>query len=352
MHYHTFCAANSGDGFISFFDTLTDEENSNVYYIKGGPGSGKSTLLKRVAKLAKNAELIYCSGDPSSLDAVVLPDQNTVIFDATNPHSYEPKFPAVGGNIIDLGEGWDPSKMNKMRILEINKQKSNVYKSCYSLLKSAKEIHAAIFEPILYHTQKERMLVATDRLLKQLSLWENNNKPATVTKRFLSAISPNGRHTFTDTIRKLCKKIVVIEDRWMISHMLLAHIDQVLSSRGIDHINSYHPLLGREVLHHILIPCADIAFVTKDGLFTLDLDDEEIYKKIVIQSYIEKDYLNDRKNKLTFIKRMMKEHLNLSCEKLYEARSLHMELESEYAKGTDFSKTDHLKENLISKLFG
>ena len=55
MQYQSFCAANSGKGFISFFDSILDEKNKMVYYIKGGPGCGKSTLMRRIAEKAENA---------------------------------------------------------------------------------------------------------------------------------------------------------------------------------------------------------------------------------------------------------------------------------------------------------
>ena len=73
-----FLGANSPYGFISIFNNLYyPEEDWFAYIIKGGPGTGKSTLMKKLAKEANlrgiNTELIYCSSDPSSLDAVIFP---------------------------------------------------------------------------------------------------------------------------------------------------------------------------------------------------------------------------------------------------------------------------------------
>lgn len=351
MHFKTFCAANSGEGFISFFDTLTDEKNQKIYYIKGGPGSGKSTLLKRLASMAENAELIYCSGDPASLDGVVLPGQNAVVFDATAPHCFEPKYPGIGGNLIDLGEGWDPEKMNKEKIIRLNDRKSEIYKSCYAILKSAKSIHDGVFAPISRHLDHERLISAGERILKQYALWENRDKTATVTNRFLSSISSNGRVTLTETMEQLGKKIIILDDRWMVGSVLLSFLNCKLTENGIDHINGYHPLLGKEVLHHIIVPEADLSIVTKDGLFPIEISEESIARKLVIQNYISKEFLEDNKNKLSFLKRMERELLNIACDKLSEARSLHLEIESEYAKGTDFEATEFLKEKLINNLF-
>ena len=349
MQIKTFCAANSGDGFISFFDTITDEKNQRVFYIKGGPGSGKSTLLNRIASMSENAELIYCSGDPASLDAVLLPDQNAVVLDATYPHSFEPKYPAVCGNIIDLGQGWNPKKMNRDLILNLFEEKAAVYKKTHGLLKSAKSIVNAVFSPLCLEDEKIRKY--GDRLLKQYALWEPKNQFPVVKKRFLSAISPGGKITETDPILKLCDYIIILEDRWLLAHKFLSHLDQKLTENNYDHINSYHPLMGKDTLHHIIVPEAKLAIVSKDGLFPVPLAEESITKKIVLQNFMDTSFLEENKNKLSFFKRLIRELINTSCESLNQAKEIHMKIESEYAKGTDFEEAEPLKLKLINNIF-
>ena len=90
-----FLGANSPTGFYSLYDQLLPpEQASAIYILKGGPGCGKSTLMRRVAALAQEAgepvEYILCSGDPDSLDAIVLPDRHAAIVDGTAPHDTAP----------------------------------------------------------------------------------------------------------------------------------------------------------------------------------------------------------------------------------------------------------------------
>ncbi|PWM41042.1 MAG: hypothetical protein DBX52_02415 [Clostridiales bacterium] len=351
MQFKSFCAANSGEGFLSFFDTLLDEKNQNVYYIKGGPGSGKSTLLKEIASRADDAELVLCSGDPASLDGVILPEQQAVIIDATAPHSHEPRYPGVGGNLIDLGEGWDPEKMNRSAIMKLCDQKSRIYKECYALLKSAKSIQEGVFGTLLKQIPLQRIHTAGDKILRQNALWEKRERPVCVRKRYLSGISPEGRMTHSETFLLLGRNVIILEDRWMQSSLLLQYLDQRLNDNGIDHINGYHPLFGEPVLQHLIIPEASLSIVSKDGLFPIAIPEENIVKKISMQAMISREYLEEHKNKLAFIKRLEREILNLASEKLEEARSVHMEIEREYAKGTDFEATAHLKQKLINNIF-
>lgn len=90
-----FLGANSPAGFYSLYSELLPPETANaIYILKGGPGCGKSTLMRRVAQQAAQAgeavEYILCSGDPDSLDAVVLPRLGAALVDGTAPHGTAP----------------------------------------------------------------------------------------------------------------------------------------------------------------------------------------------------------------------------------------------------------------------
>jgi len=352
MKFNTFCAANSGDGFISFFDSILDERTRQVYYIKGGPGCGKSTLMKELAAVTDHAELIHCSGDPHSLDGVILPMQKTVIIDATTPHSHEPTYPGVGGCIVDLGIGWDRLKLNKEAVIKLIDTKKNIYSDCYSLLKGAKELYKGVFLPLQRALDVNKIKGIADKILRQYALWGRQENPAKVRHRFLSAITSEGYITYNETFDRLSKNIILLEDRWMLSNVLLQYIHQYLSENGIDHIACHHPLLGKEVLHHLIIPSVELSLVSNDGIFPLDLAEEKIARKIVLQSFLDKAYINDHKVKLTFIKRLLRSILDTATEKLADSKELHMKLEAEYAKGIDFTRIDTIKEILKNNIFG
>ena len=52
-------------------------------------------------------EYLWCSGDPDSLDGVVLPELRCAIADGTSPHVLEPKYPAAVDRYVDLGRFYD-----------------------------------------------------------------------------------------------------------------------------------------------------------------------------------------------------------------------------------------------------
>ena len=85
-----FLGGNTPTGFYSLYHQLSDPAQMRaLYIIKSGPGSGKSTFMRRVERHARTAGLetqqVLCSGDPDSLDAVIIPALGAALVDGTAP---------------------------------------------------------------------------------------------------------------------------------------------------------------------------------------------------------------------------------------------------------------------------
>ena len=92
---HFFAGANSGDGFQNLFSEIVDlEDTYDLMVLKGGPGVGKATFMREVGRSMEEAgtpvEYLWCSGDPDSLDGVVLPELRCAVVDGTSPHGTAP----------------------------------------------------------------------------------------------------------------------------------------------------------------------------------------------------------------------------------------------------------------------
>ena len=98
-----FAGANSGDGFQNLFPQMVDMEDTYDFMVlKGGPGVGKNTFMREVGRAMEQAgtavEYLWCSGDPDSLDGVVLPEIRCAVVDGTSPHGTASLGHYSGGN--------------------------------------------------------------------------------------------------------------------------------------------------------------------------------------------------------------------------------------------------------------
>ena len=150
---HLFAAANTQNGFVSFFDkTFCRKGVSRIYILKGGPGSGKSTIMKKFAHEAikKGYTPIYyhCSSDPDSLDGVTIKETGISVLDGTSPHAFEPVYPGIRDFYVNLSEAWDIEKLNKNaeKIKSLVDCKTSCYKTAYKFLEASACISRQMYE--------------------------------------------------------------------------------------------------------------------------------------------------------------------------------------------------------------
>ena len=143
-----FAGANTANGFVSIFDAVLAGAEK-VYIIKGTCGCGKSTFMKTVASEAEArgyaVHRIFCSGDPDSLDGIIVPELGIALADGTAPHVLEPKNPVLREKIIDLGGFIDEKRLapHKEELAALSADKALRYAAAYRLLHAAGSVSEA-----------------------------------------------------------------------------------------------------------------------------------------------------------------------------------------------------------------
>lgn len=141
-----FAARNGHRGFESRFDKVfMPRDFQKIFILKGGPGTGKSTLMRGLVSFANSTglpcEAVLCSSDTSSLDGVIVRNgkRRVAVIDGTAPHATDPKYPGAVEEIVDLGEGFDISRLESQRdeILRLTTDKSAAYSAAYRALGEA-----------------------------------------------------------------------------------------------------------------------------------------------------------------------------------------------------------------------
>lgn len=205
----SFICANSGFGFVSYFEELF-APCERLYIIKGGPGTGKSSFMEKAARRAEAqgllVERICCSSDPYSLDGVLIPQRALGITDGTAPHVCEPTLPGAREQLIDPGQFWDGARLHaqKQEILALNTQKRALYASALSLIEGAKNAALCRHGLLASHINEEKK----ERLLRKLS--KKANAPAgTAQTRLISSLGMKGALQL-DTYTRQAKEIYTI----------------------------------------------------------------------------------------------------------------------------------------------
>lgn len=350
-----FLGANTPVGFKSFFDELYyPEDGWKLFIIKGGPGTGKSTLMKRIAAEADKrgfyCERIYCSSDPASLDAVIIPRLKISIADGTPPHTLEPAYPGVSETIVDLGQFRDDRKLCEHgdEIIKLTKLCSAEHKKCISFLAAAKSIDTDT-KNIVFDALRREKAVKFATKLAQTEFGTVSDTPGKEKRRFLSAVTPLGNASFFDTFRSMCERTIVFDDNFGLPSVLILNILKAACLEcGHDCICCYCPTDPDNKPEHLIIPELSLGFYTanRHHPFSGNAD-----KTVDCKRFLDTEKMKAHKNRITFDRRARDEMLDEAVNKLINAKKLHDKLEKYYVQTMDFDKIRQKSEELIKNIF-
>ncbi len=348
-----FLAANSSEGFISYFsDSFDVFDGWRAYIIKGGPGTGKSSFMKYVAVKAVDkeysVELCPCSSDPDSLDAVIIRDIKTVVLDGTAPHIVEPKYPGACEEIINLGQFWDGGELYRRadEIINVTNSNKKLHSTAAAYLSAAGEL--------IYDNLKQSQRFTSIKKAEQFALKitarvipKNKNHTPHEWVRFLSGITPKGIVSFTDTIEKFYKNIIVIEDKFGgTSGAIMDTVRKVALSKGYEIITLKNPFLPSKLIDHILIPELSLAFVREYEYMRFD----ESHRRIHARRFNDVNLMRSVRGRLTFNRRIIRELLLGAIKTLSQAKQVHDQMEQFYIDTMNFNELTLFIEKKAEKI--
>ena len=350
-----FFGANNKYGYCSLFkDLYSPYIEGNHLILKGGPGTGKSTLMKRVAeKLERQGYYVergFCSADPNSLDIVLVPEINFSILDGTAPHTIDPTLPGVTEHIVDLSVAWNKSllKAHTKEIAELSKANSLQHRKCTEFLKVASQFEKESVSLCLGFTDEDKLLRYTKRLANRLIPERKASEKGKISKRFLSAISPDGITVQHDTVVALSEKIITIEDEYSaVSPFITEYVSNYAVLNGYDVYQCFCPLFPTSKIEHIIIPELKVSLFTENS-YHYSIDDGE--KTVHANRFYNKEKYLANKEKLLLQKKAKKELITEAVKKMALAKDIHDKLEEYYIKATDFDVINDIGEKILSSI--
>lgn len=347
-----FFGANTPSGFIGFHKTdLYDPRNGWVaFLIKSGAGTGKATFMRRVlAELTAKgleAETIYCSSDPSSLDAVVFRDIRLCVMDATAPHVLEPYAYGECEQLVPFG----CCLQTDVTLAQTNEWFNAADACAAAHARSCRFLAAA------------GSLLDNNRLLAQNALDEQKTDAAATKlaakectgrgipceiRRFLSAVTPDGYVFFKETAAALCPKLYVLEDEYgAVSARFMATMRERLLQAGNEIVSCFSPL-SKNVPSHILLPSCGVGFLTSNSRETVDFP---VYRRLHASRFTNNDGLREKKQQLRFNRRAATEMLSEAVQCAADAKTHHDCMEALHVTAMDWDKWQAIADEAMATI--
>ena len=341
-----FVGANSGSGFVSFYDTVLEDVGiQKIYIIKGGPGTGKSRFMKDAEKMAHSLSLsverYYCSSDPDSLDALVIGGKYAIL-DGTAPHTVEAKCPGAREEIIDLGAFWDPDKLGESydRIKELSRGKSEHYKRAYAYLGAAnviREINTCLISPVFLEKKAKG---AVERIFSEIKTGGGHTKRVGM----ISSIGMKGRVRL-DTYERFADKLYIVDDFYGVGADYLALLIKKAEQTDTPVTVSYDPIDVKRA-DAVFFPNDKKAFVIKKGC-----DDRSLECVINMRRFVDGARLRTVRSEYRLNEKLCEALLLSAEEKLRQAGKCHFALEGIYTECMDFYSKEVFCNNFLNNLF-
>ncbi|MBQ7161465.1 MAG: hypothetical protein IJR90_07140 [Clostridia bacterium] len=338
-----FAAANSGRGFVSYFEGIF-EKIDRLYIIKGGSGTGKSRMMADVAAAAEErsyrVERYYCSADASSLDGVLIPELSVGVIDGTAPHTRDPRYPGAVDEILNVGQFWDTDKL-RSKAGEIRRTidaKSEAFGKAFSALSAAYET-GRLIDRIRSETLLREKL---ERAAERISRGWSRGGGASESVRMLDALTMRGPASFNTFAEQADVLYLVAGKRGAASEFLRA-VSLAAKEKG-------HPVLRAPDL---LDPSktAELFLPEERAAFVRDCGERLPDRVINTDRFIDRGAAGERRKTISSLTRERDALIDIASGFLGEAAKLHFSLEEIYSGAMDFYAKERMTAELIRKIF-
>ena len=329
-----FVGANSGEGFRNLFPQMVDLEDTYDFMIlKGGPGVGKNTFMREIGRTMEQAgtavEYLWCSGDPDSLDGVVLPEIKCAVVDGTSPHVIEPQYPAAVDRYVDLGRFYDLTAA-KAAVQEV-KTHTRAYKAAYVRayrdLKAARQVELDAVSSVKRNFDAEKLDRRISGIISR-EIRRRGGKRGVSALRFLGGVTHKGNVWRFDSVDALCPKVYEFADSWELAGEALSRLRREAEENGWDTVVCLSPEDPNRA-EHLLVPDLGLAFVTsRPGM---DYG-KKPYRRLRLDAMAEAE----GRSRLRFQARMAALLRGEAVDALKDAKASHDKLEAVYNPYVDF----------------
>lgn len=355
-----FPGGNTSQGFYSYYSyILGQQEATAIICLKGGPGTGKSSFMKDIGKYfndkGEDVDYFHCSSDPQSLDGVLLRKRKIAIVDGTSPHIVDPVNPGAVDVIINLGDFWEGDVIRKYKshIMQSNRKIKTCFSSAYNNLRAASQLMDTLENLYMESMLPGEMYMDSARLInRELSKYPVTLAEGRVRKYFASAITPEGTVNHVSSLIDGYGKVYCFNAPvGLRASAVLKIISDHAAHRGFAVEEYYCPMKPDNAIEHLLIPEADLAFITMNQYHDTGLcgfDGEVI--NLDMREYVDWNKIETYEEIFRWCESEIGELIGKAVEFIRMAKAEHDRLEAYYVPNMNFQKIEGLKSEIIGKI--
>ena len=346
-----FLGANTQTGFYSLYDGFVNQsEGDFLWVIKGGPGCGKSSFMKRIGAAAEQAgydvEYVVCSGDPSSLDGVYIPELHTAYMDGTAPHVADAHFPAADSAYLDLGVFYDVPAIARRRdeLAALYGECAACHAKAYAMLKAAGAVKTGWQAALVTPEERASALMRAEGIAAR-EFGKRRRERGQLTRRFLSANSCFGPVSFPETAGALCEHFFVFDDRLLLGSLALQKLADCALEAGHDDLLCPDPLTP-ELPEAVLIPALSLGFVSGAS----ELAQADGARRVRFDALVDTERFRALKPELRQSEKLVTELKTAAMASLAKSKETHDLIEDIYNPHVDFDGVYELARKHITEL--
>ena len=346
-----FLGGNTQTGFYSLYDGFVSQASGDfLWIIKGGPGCGKSSFMKRVGAAAEKAgydvEYVVCSGDPSSLDGLYIPELRTAYVDGTAPHVADAHLPAADSAYLDLGVFYDISAIVERRdeLAALHADCSSCHARAYAMLKAAGSIRTGWQGALTEEDERASALLRAEGIAAR-EFGKRRRERGQLTRRFLSAYTCFGPAAFPETASELCDRFFIFDDRLLLGSLAMQRLTDCALEAGHDVLFCPDPLTP-ELPEAVLVPSLSMGFVSSAS----QLAQIDGARRMHFDALVDTERFRALKPELRQSEKLVGELTESAMASLAKSKETHDLIEEIYNPHVDFSGLYELARKHISDL--
>ena len=166
--------------------------------------------------------------------------------------------------------------------------------------------------------------------------------------RFLSAVTPKGILTFSDTIDYYADKVYnICNENGAVSKIFMQAMRKICLKCGLNIITCPCPLAPSEKIDHIIIPSIKLAFTVSNKHHR---HENNIFRNIHTSRFCDAELLSLCKEKIAFNHKASEEMISEAVKIMQQAKKVHDDLESFYGKHIKFNEVNQISSEVITQM--